>query len=160
MQTPRARDVCSTAAPRVYVAFRKATPGRPKGRRRLASATVRMRVQWRRAGPAARIFAPTPDGHRRRISVTRREAGATGFDYGAGFCSTGGTHRPGGAFPIWSNARGSRPPPCAHCQQRDGKANAMTLRKTIGQRKATSPRSLAASSGTVDVFVADGSALL
>jgi len=53
------------------------------------------------AGPAARILDPSPDATNGVSCATRREAGVTGFDCGAGAGLLSAlSHRPGGFVPI------------------------------------------------------------
>lgn len=62
------------------------------------------------AGPAARILSPSPAPTNGASCATRREAGVTGFDRGAGAVLLRALpHRPGGLVSIRLNARGLQP---------------------------------------------------
>jgi hypothetical protein len=73
------------------------------------------------AGPAARILNLSPDATNGVSCATRREAGVTGFDCGAGAGLLSAlSHRPGGFVPITRGVPGPLPSPLP--QWRDGKA--------------------------------------
>jgi hypothetical protein len=76
-------------------------------------------AKW--TGPAARILSSSPNATNGASCATRREAGVTGFDCGAGAVLLSVlSHRPGGFVPILVERAGY--PLLRDLKWRDGKA--------------------------------------
>ena len=76
---------------------------------RIGAHTRRNRSNVGVAGPAARMLSPSPNATNSASSATRREAGVTGFDCGAGDVLLGAIPPAGGRVPTQITLGGPRP---------------------------------------------------